>query len=97
MGVTLWFTGVDAGHGEGHIHFALGQVGLVGWIDPDGYVLMARALGDGSRPWRWTEDAVRYYEFVKAPLYQTALSALTSRLPCGGVDPVRRKPQSCSA
>ena len=50
-----------------------------GWIDPDRYVLMARALGDGRRPWHWTTDAVRYYEFVKAPLYQVALSALTSR------------------
>jgi dolichyl-phosphate-mannose-protein mannosyltransferase len=50
-----------------------------GWIDPDRYVLMARALGDGRRPWRWTAEAVHYYEFVKAPLYQLALSALTSR------------------
>ena len=50
-----------------------------GWIDPDNYVIMARALGDGSRPWHWTDAAVRYYEFVKAPLYQTALSLFTSR------------------
>jgi hypothetical protein len=50
-----------------------------GWIDPDNYVIMARALGDGSRPWHWTEAAVKYYEFVKAPLYQTALSLFTSR------------------
>jgi hypothetical protein len=40
---------------------------------------VARALGDGRRPWHWNESAIKYYEFIKAPLYQTALSLLTSR------------------
>jgi 4-amino-4-deoxy-L-arabinose transferase-like glycosyltransferase len=48
-------------------------------VDPDDYVSMAKALADGHHPWHWTFDAVRYWEFYRAPLYQLFLSLFTAR------------------
>jgi 4-amino-4-deoxy-L-arabinose transferase-like glycosyltransferase len=46
-------------------------------VDPDNYTTMARALADGQHPWHWSFEAVRYWEFHKAPLYQVFLSLFT--------------------
>jgi 4-amino-4-deoxy-L-arabinose transferase-like glycosyltransferase len=47
-------------------------------VDPDNYTTMARALADGQHPWHWSFEAVRYWEFHKAPLYQVFLSLFTA-------------------
>lgn len=47
-------------------------------VDPDDYTTMARALADGQHPWHWTFEAVRFWEFHKAPLYQVLLSLFTA-------------------
>lgn len=48
--------------------------------DPDKYVEFAKVLGDGQRAWHWTWAAVSYFDFYKAPLYQTVLSVLTANV-----------------
>ena len=64
LGVRLWW--------------ALSAGLSVPLVDPDDYTSMARALADGRHPWHWTFDAVRYWEFYRAPLYQVFLSLFTA-------------------
>ncbi len=45
-------------------------------IDPDGYMDVARHLAPPGGQWRWSLEAVRFIQYVKAPLYPVLLSGL---------------------
>lgn len=45
------------------------------WVDPDHYAEKAYLLNPTGHDWAWTLEAVRYFRFLKAPLYPVFLSA----------------------
>ena len=51
------------------------------WVDPDQYMVKARAFTEGGGPWHWNIEAFRYQEYFKAPLYPVFLSIFDGRPP----------------
>ncbi len=57
----------------GYLWFLVRRPGF-SWVDPDGFLALGVDMARGG--WHWTNEAVRFYQFVKAPLYPVLLSFL---------------------